>query len=324
MAKSKSAVAAAKSAAAAQAAEKLEQQHSAMCLHFRWPSLQRTFDASQKLQTAQSFEASERGISASKKLFDTSNPLFRKVTSIKGQMENYWEWNSLPYPADAVRLFRRDDVEKVVAKMTGLREEFYAAVQALNERYEDIRNAAKDRLGQLFNPADYPASLLGAFEVSWEFRNVNPPEYLMKLNPALYEHERRNMQAKFDEAVKMAETAFTQELAKMVDHLAQKLAGRDEDGKRAIFRDSAIVNMHDFFDKFKHLNVRSNPQLDRLVEEAKSLVAGIDPDTIRHDYALRDQLAVQMEGVKGQLDGMLTAQPRRKINRAAMPNGAAV
>ena len=41
------------------------------------------------------------------------------------------------------------------------------------------------RLGDLFNPNDYPPSLRGLFGIDWDYPNVEAPDYLMQLNPAM-------------------------------------------------------------------------------------------------------------------------------------------
>ena len=55
---------------------------------------------------------------------------------------------------------------------------------------EDHIKSAVERLGSLYNPDDYPPSLRGLFELSWDFPSVEPPDYLMQLSPAIYEQER--------------------------------------------------------------------------------------------------------------------------------------
>jgi len=50
---------------------------------------------------------------------------------------------------------------------------------------------------------------------------VEPPDYLQQLNPELYQQECQRVQQRFDEAVRLAEEAFTAELAKLVSHLTE-------------------------------------------------------------------------------------------------------
>ena len=102
----------------------------------------------------------------------------------------------------------------------------------------------------------------------------------------------------------------------MVEHLCERLAGGAE-GERKIFRDSVLENLTDFFDKFKKLNVRSNPDLDQLVQRAQDLVRDVTPQGLRDNGRLRQQIATQFSQVKSVIDGMMVDRPRRRIIRNA-------
>jgi hypothetical protein len=78
-------------------------------------------------------------------------------------------------------------------------------------------------LGSLYNGADYPESLRGMFSVEADFPSFEPPPYLAQLSPQLYEEECRRVQCRFDDAVRLAEEAFTAELAKLVSHLTERI-----------------------------------------------------------------------------------------------------
>lgn len=112
----------------------------------------------------------------------------------------------------------------------------------------------------------------------------------------------------------MAEQAFTEELAKLVSHLTERLSGQ-EDGKPKVFRDSAVENLAEFFERFRHLNVRSNEQLDGLVAQAQRTIRGVEPQQLRDNSSLRQTVATQLAGVQATLDGLLVDRPRRNILR---------
>ncbi len=183
-----------------------------------------------------------------------------------------------------------------------------------------MKTAAAERLGRLFNPGDYPETLVGLFDVSWDFPSVEPPDYLRELNPVLYEAERARVAARFDEAVQMAESAFLEEFGRLVSHLTERIDGPGEDGKPKVFRDSAIGNLGDFFDRFRFLNVRSNEQLDELVDQAQRAVRGIGAQDLRDSGDLRLRVATELSQVQSALDGMLVDRPRRRIIRPNKPN----
>ena len=147
-----------------------------------------------------------------------------------------------------------------------------------------------------------------------DFPSVEPPDYLQQLNPQLYQQECQRVQERFSEAVRLAEEAFTAELAKLVSHLTERLSGED-DGKPKIFRDSAVENLTEFFERFRSLNVRSNEQLDRLVADAQRVIRGVEPQALRDNAGLRQHVATEMSRVQSVLDGLLVDRPRRNILR---------
>ena len=94
-------------------------------------------------------------------------------------------------------------------------------------RFEELKSAARDRLGSLYNEADDPTSLAGLSDMAWDFPGVEPPDFLQQLNPKIHDQECQRVQARFDEAVRLAEAAFTEELAKLVERAQRVVNGVD-------------------------------------------------------------------------------------------------
>lgn len=298
------------------AAIRLRTSMAAVRLSFTWFGVRKSLSAEQKLQAADSFGAEGNYLSAGKKLFDTGHPAFRAVTAVRHQAVSLWRALSLPYPEAGIRLIRQNDIATLDVRMTSLRAELDESVRYLAEHFTELKANARVRLGRLYNAADYPETLDGLFQLEYDFPSVEPPEYLRQLSPALYEQEKARMTARFDEAIRLAEQAFTSELAKLISHLSERISGH-EDGKPKIFRDSAITNLADFFERFGQLNVRSNEQLDHLVAQAQQIVRGVEPQELRDSSSLRQHVATQLAGVQAVLDGLLVDRPRRNILRRA-------
>ncbi len=296
------------------ASKRLRTTMAAARLSFTWLGVRKSLTAMQKNQAADSFGAEGKFLSAGKKLLDTSHPAFKTVTAVRGRAVAYWKGVSLPYPEPGIRLIRQTDIQDFDQRMAYFREELDEAVADLEQHFEELQSAARNRLGDLFNPADYPHSLLGLFAIEHDFPSVEPPNYLRQLSPELYEQECQRMQVRFDEAVQLAEQAFLEELTKLVEHITERLSGQT-DGRPKVFRDTAIANLTEFFQRFRTLNVRSNAQLDALVDRAQQIVAGIQPQQLRDNGVLRQQVASQLAGVQSSLDGLLLDRPRRNILR---------
>lgn len=304
----------------ATASEELRASMAAVRLAFTWLGVRRTLTHEQRSQAADAFGAEEDYVSAAKKLLDTSHPAFRAVTAVRSRIVHFWRSRSVPFPEPGIRLIRRDAVHSFSVQMTGLQSDLSQAVAGLEAAYGELKLAAQRRLGQLFNPADYPDSLQNMFAVSYDFPNVEPPDYLRQLSPKLYQQEAARAAARFDEAVQLAEQAFLEELSRLVSHLTERLSG-SEDGKPKVFRDSAVENLREFFERFRALNVHSHEQLDELVERVRQITSDVTPQIIRQDLPLRQTIASQLSAAQSVLDGLLIDRPRRNILRR--PQGQA-
>ena len=294
--------------------DRLRTSMAAARVSFTWLGVRKSLSSSQKDQAANHFGAESKFLSAGKKLIDTSHPAFKAVTNVRSQTIAYWKEVSLPFPEPGIRLIRLDAIEEFNRKMALYQVQLEDAVRTLDQHYEELRNAARDRLGELFDPADYPATLVGMFAIEHDFPSVEPPQYLQHFSPEMYRQECQRVQSRFDEAVQLAEQAFMEELSRLVEHLTERLSGQD-DGKPKVFRDSAIANLTEFFERFRSLNVRSNEQLDELVLSAQRIVQGIEPQQLRDNQWLRQSITTRMTAVQAGLDQLLVDRPRRNIQR---------
>jgi hypothetical protein len=296
-------------------ARRLRTTMAAVRLSFVWFGTRKSLSPQQKEEAADSFGAEGSYLSAAKKLLDVKHPAFKFVTTVRGRALSLWKGMSLPYPEPGIRVIRQDDVPVFDVQLTSLKAELAEAVFQLDERYGELKSAARMRLGRLFNVADYPDSLIGLFKLEHDFPSVEAPEYLRELSPELFRQEQARVTARFEQAVQLAEEAFTTEFARVISHLTERLSG-NEDGKPKVFRDSAIENMTEFFQRFRSLNVRSSAELDRLVDDAQRIVRGVEPQALRENGTLRQQIVTQLSGVQSMLDGLLVDRPRRNILRS--------
>ena len=295
-------------------AEQLRATMAALRVTFCWFGVRKSLTPEQRSQAAESFGAEGQFLSAGKKLLDTKHPAYRTLGGVKHAIVTYWRGVSLPFPEPGIRLIRQQDVSAVQVQLTSLKAELSEAVEQLDQQFEAMKATARERLGSLFNPTDYPDSLRSLFDVTWDFPNVEPPSYLQQLSPDLYRQESQRVSARFDEAVQLAETAFIEEMSRLVSHLTERINGSD-DGQPKVFRDTAIENIREFFQRFRELNVHSSEQLDQLVEQSQRILSGVEPQALRDTAQLRQRVAGELSAVQSVLDGLLVDRPRRNILR---------
>jgi len=294
-------------------AERLQAETTAVRLRIRWPGVRKTLSQDQTRLAAGTFDADIKSVSASKKLLDTSHPAFRAATAVKTQAIDFWKRSTLPYIEPGVRLLRRQEIGAFDMQLTSVQAELADAVEQLEQHYGELVEQARQRLGNLFDAGDYAANLRELFAIEWDYPSSDPPAYLLQVSPQLYYSECARVQTRFDEAVKLAEQTFAEELSQLVSHLAERLQG--DDGQPKVFRDSAVTNLLEFFDRFQRLNIRSDEQLDRLVAEARQVIGGKAPQQLREQPSLRQNVTQELTRVEAALEGWLVDRPRRNLQR---------
>jgi len=289
---------------------------------FTWWGVHRTLSAQQKEEVGDTCGADVRFLTAGKKIIDVRHEAFRRLTSIRSRIVSYWRGLTLPYVEPGIRLIKQSDITTFVETLEGNRVALTQAEADLDAGYESIKTDARRRLGKLYNPADYPPVIRGLFTVEWDFPSVEPPDYLMRLNPEVYRQEQERVAQRFAEAVHLGEQAFASEFGRLVSHLTERLTS-DQTGEKRIFRDSAVTNLTEFFERFRRLNLSSNKQLDNLVEQAQQLVRGIAPQDLRNNDRLRQHIVAEMVQVETKLMPLIVDRPRRQIIRSSPTrNGA--
>ena len=138
--------------------------------------------------------------------------------------------------------------------------------------------------------------------MAWEYPSIEPPSYLLALDPGLYRRELKRAGDRLDQAVELAQSALTEEFGRLVEHLAERLT--DEAGGRPkTFRDSSLENLLEFFGRFR---------------QAEDLVRGIRPRDLRQSEGLRERIAGDLARVGRQLETLLVDRPRRRIVRTGV------
>src|SRR5271155_4591734 len=146
-------------------AQRLRLTTAAVRVSMRWLGVRKTLTPEQKSQAAEPFNAEGEYLSARKKLLDTSHPAYKEVTAVRGNVLKFWKSITLPYPEPGIRLIKQDQVEAFDGQMRNFQGQLEEAVARLDDHYAELKAAAQRRLGELFDPNDYPPQLLGLFGI---------------------------------------------------------------------------------------------------------------------------------------------------------------
>lgn len=302
-------------------ASRLRTTMAAVKLAFTWLGVRKTLAPEQRTTAARAFHADRELLTASKLILDTKNPAYRAVAAVRSEASSYWRTVTLPFPEAGIRLLPQNSLGQFASTMGTCRDRLQEAARELASQYDTMKSEAQRRLGTLFNQADYPSTLDGLFDMEWSVVPIEPPQYLVALNPEVFQQEQARVRERFESAVELAEQGFATELQRLTAHLAERLTGL-HDGQPKVFRDSAVENLREFFERFRQLNIRSSPELDALVEQAQQTINGVEPQTLRDSNRLRQMVARDFEQIQASVGEMLVDRPRRNILRRGGVGGA--
>lgn len=270
---------------------------------------------SRKVPTSQvEVEADKEWIRVSKKLIEAEE--LEAVGKLDGEVRRYLDTRALPsLLKKGIYLVPLGFVEEINDKLTTYAATRKVLVEKLVEVYSRLVRDAKDRLRDLFNANDYvdTESLRDAFTLRWRYISFTTPASLQNVNSELFEKEQEKAEAQWSEAKEAIQQMLRASMADMVAHLVDKLSPKP-DGKRKIFRDTAIGRLNEFLSTFDVRNVTDDIKLKLLVAKSKKLIAGVDPQMLRDDEALRDTVRKGFEEIKTAMDPLIVDRPVRQIS----------
>ena len=242
------------------------------------------------------------------------SPELKKVTQFDGKLRNNLRKYVLPHLfKDGIYLVPNGLLPTVYDYLTAQKAERTQLVDALVAAYKQRVNEAKVKLGSEWRRTDYPHEdkLRKLFVFDFKIISFGVPEQLKEIQASIYEREKEKAEATWQETGDVVRQALRVAFKKLIDHAIEKLTP-EEDGKKRIFRDATIANVTDFFKEFKSKNIVDDDALASLVDKAKDVLHGVDPDDLRTDDKLRESVLTNMSEIKGVLDNSLIVYGGRK------------
>ncbi len=258
-------------------------------------------------------DADKDWLAVSKRLLDCDE--FDAIGHLDGEISRWLGTRALPsLLKHGIYLLPLAYVEETNDSLKSFAAQREILVNQLVKVYRAAVSEARERLREVFDPSDYPseAHLRKAFRLSWQYISFNTPASLQQVSRELYEQEKAKAEAHWTEAKDAIQQMLRAHMAEMVDHLVDKLTP-EKDGKKKIFRDTAVSKFNDFLTTFEVRNVADDAQLKALVDKAKGLLKGVNAADLRSQEGLRDSIASGFSKIKESLSGMVVTQPRRAI-----------
>lgn len=212
-------------------------------------------------------------------LIAQDEPLWKAVKSAGRALHTEWEKWSTPWQDGGTRMIASAAFMEFAQRMDKRVEAFKAAVAAFVDDYEAMIPRQRQRLGDLFDEANYPTKgeIVNKFGVSIDYLPVpTGDDFRVQLADdqlaAVQASTRRMVEGALAKAAKDPIKRLHKAVSKVVATLAQP---------NAIFRDSMIGNIRELAEMMPALNIANDPKLDALTDEIQQDLASIDPAELR-------------------------------------------
>lgn len=222
-----------------------------------------------------------------KRLLDKS--ALSPIIKLNGKIRMEHARMTMPWCYDGVSLLPTKLMFEYTGLMRDLKDRHATAVENLVSQYPIYKANQAARLGELYNPEDYPSQdeLRHRFGVSIGFFPVPQSDHF------IVDLEADAMKALKDElskdlaqtSARAIESVYTR-VQEMVDHLHERLADPEN-----IFHNSMMSNIEQLVAVLPGLNVFNDPTLSKVCEELQTRVLITDAQTLRDVPTVREQVA---------------------------------
>lgn len=238
-----------------------------------------------------------------------AKPVLAPVQKLAGKIRSEHNRLTMPWCYDGVSLLPSKlyfEYTELMRDMTG---RFDAVVDNLITQYPIYKADRARELGALFNPDDYPNQddLKRRFSVSYMFFPVPQSDhFIIDLERSDAERMKKSLQDELQNTQANALRELYNRVIHVVEHMHERLSDPEN-----IFRDSLVSNVSELVAVLPRLNVFDDPTLNKACETLRERVLIAEPDDLRTDLTMRNNVANSAYDVvallKGEHTGSLAA-----------------
>lgn len=225
------------------------------------------------------------------------------IVEAAGKLRKHFYATTLPWRDNGDRLLPRAAYHMFVEGYAPLKDEFEAAVdQFLNVTYPTERDRAEFRMGDMFDPGDYPTplSLAHRFYTRVEVNAVpDAGDFRVELDADESRRIRDEIADNVNTRLRSAVTDLWDRLYDTLEAFAERMASDTK------FYDTTVSNLQALARAVPALNVTDDPDLARLADRLADRAALWDPKEIRADRNARDAAAEEAREVLDEMSDFM-------------------
>jgi len=231
-----------------------------------------------------------------KKLF-AGTKLLDDIVKFSAKVRAAHNESTLPWTDNGVRLLPSSSFIDYKSKMSTLETEWEGFVNGFLENYVDLKTEAAYNLGASYDALDYPD--VEEIQSRFAFKLVFSPvptsgDFRVDVGEQAKAELQQQYEADAKEKTSKAMQTAWDRLHKNLENMSSKLADKNTNGDKKVFRDSLLDNAVSLVDSLKHLNINNDPKLEEARKDLELTLTDV------HDAQdLRDFRNTRLEVKKG-------------------------
>ena len=196
---------------------------------------------------------------------------------------------TMPWSDTGLRLLPTAQYFKYHQQMTAIQNEYDRLVNEFIRTYDWAISQAQARLGDLFNPADYPSTDSIRSKFSFRLSYIPLPDagdFRIDIGNEATEQVRTHYQTYYETQLNNAMQDVWQRAYSALSNMSERLDYADHEQKK-VFRDTLVSNVLDIVDLLDVCNVANDSQMSALRLKLDDALRGVTPDALREDSYLR-------------------------------------
>lgn len=222
-------------------------------------------------------------------------------------LRNFHYKNTHAYVHDGPRILPTKNFAEYQKGLRKLEDDFAKAVVALVADFEALKDAARKKLGHLFNDDDYPVKeeLSSAYRVSVVYSPLPVTDNLLDLGleTADMVEMRNQLQKELESTFQAANRRMWAELHdRLSTMIAQISHEKSNVHPKTLEGVSALVEM------LPRMNLTNDTALDAMAKRLSAVLATMQGESFRNDPALKSQVASEARAVFGVMSSFMSAR----------------
>lgn len=209
------------------------------------------------------------------------------VNAIAQKMRQYFYKKTVPWTREGEGVLSTKKFIEEKQALEQFKREYYAAVDKLVDRYDDLVKNDKEAFGDLYKESDYPSksSFRSKFYVDIQTLPLEKSDFRCNI---LGDAEVDEINRQIEERIINAHKAAQRDLLVRIQERLVNLLARLSDGDKR-FRGSNFTNLFETLDDVSELNISEDQSLDQLIGAIATNLSVFDADIIKKSEKKRNE-----------------------------------